>query len=60
MSSKNESIAYDNVIKKVATGAFDDSDFGEVQEIGRHYFLTRKGIVSKQQYHVPKISCTRL
>jgi hypothetical protein len=35
MSSANEStIVWDNIIKKEARGAVDDSDFGEVQEVG--------------------------
>ena len=43
--SKNttESIAWDDVIKKEARGAVDDSDFGEVQELGQQYVLTQKG-----------------
>ncbi len=41
MSSQNKSIAWiDDVTKKEAIGATDDSDFGEVQEVGQHYILT--------------------
>lgn len=54
MSSSNESIAWDNVIKKEARGAGDDSDFGEVQEIGQNYILTQKGMVSKEKFYIPK------
>jgi uncharacterized protein (TIGR02271 family) len=54
MSTTTESIAWDNVIKKEARGAVDDSDFGEVQELGQHYVLTQKGTVSKQKYYIPK------
>ncbi|MDQ3967442.1 MAG: hypothetical protein M3275_03495 [Thermoproteota archaeon] len=47
MSSKSESIAWIDVTKKEARGATDDSDFGEVQEVGQHYILTQKGRISK-------------
>lgn len=49
-----ESIAWDDVIKKEARGAADDSDFGEVQEIGQHIVLTQKGLVNKERFYVPK------
>jgi uncharacterized protein (TIGR02271 family) len=54
MSNTNESIAWDNIIKKEARGAVDDSDFGEVQELGQNYVQTQKGVVSKQKYYIPK------
>jgi uncharacterized protein (TIGR02271 family) len=54
MSNTNESISWDNVIKKEARGAVDDSDFGEVQELGQNYVQTQKGMVSKQKYYIPK------
>jgi uncharacterized protein (TIGR02271 family) len=54
MSNTNESISWDNVIKKEARGAVDDSDFGEVQDIGQHYVQTQKGMVSKEQFYIPK------
>jgi uncharacterized protein (TIGR02271 family) len=54
MSNTTESIAWDDVIKKEARGAVDDSDFGEVQELGQQYVLTQKGMVSKQKYYIPK------
>lgn len=53
-SSPSESIAWNDVIKKEARGAIDDSDFGEVQEIGQHYVLTQKGIASKEKFYIPK------
>ncbi len=49
-----ESIAWDDVIKKEARGAVDDSDFGEVQEIGQHYVLTQKGVMRKEKFYIPK------
>ena len=54
MSNTNESISWENVIKKEARGAVDDSDFGEVQELGQNYVLTQKGTLSKHKYYLPK------
>ncbi len=54
MARANESIVWDNIIKKEARGAVDDSDFGEVQELGQNYVLTQKGIVSKDKFYIPK------
>ena len=54
MSNSNESIAWDDVIKKEARGAVDDSDFGEVQELGQNYVQTQKGLVSKEKFYIPK------
>jgi hypothetical protein len=48
------SIEWDDVIKKEARGANDDSDFGEVQEVGQHYILIQKGLVNKEKFYVPK------
>lgn len=50
----NQTIAWDDVIKKEARGATDDSDFGEVQEIGQHYVLTQKGLMNKEKFYIPK------
>ncbi len=60
MSTTKESIAWDNVLKKEARGAIDDSDFGEVQEVGQQYVLTQKGLVNKEKFYHSKISCARL
>jgi uncharacterized protein (TIGR02271 family) len=56
--SKNttESIAWDDVIKKEARGSVDDSDFGEVQELGQNYVQTQKGLISKEKFYIPKSS----
>ena len=54
MSNTNESITWDDIIKKEARGAVDDSDFGEVQELGQNYILTQKGMVSKEKFYIPK------
>jgi uncharacterized protein (TIGR02271 family) len=53
-STNNSSIAWDDVIKKEARGATDDSDFGEVQEVGQHYVLTQRGVVNKEKFYIPK------
>jgi uncharacterized protein (TIGR02271 family) len=52
--AKESSIAWNDVIKKEARGAVDDSDFGEVQEVGQHYVLTQKGMVNKEKFYIPK------
>ena len=49
-----ESIAWDDVIKKEARGATDDSDLGEVQEIGQGYVLTQRGMMNKERFYIPK------
>jgi hypothetical protein len=55
MSSQNKSIAWiDDVTKKEAKGAADESNFGEVQEVGQHYVLTQKGRISKEKFYIPK------
>ncbi len=54
MSGTNQSIAWIDAAKKEARGAVDDSDFGEVQDVGDHYVLTQKGIVSKEKFYIPK------
>jgi uncharacterized protein (TIGR02271 family) len=53
-NTTTDSIAWDDVIKKEARGATDDSDFGEVQEIGQHYVLTQKGVINKEKFYIPK------
>jgi uncharacterized protein (TIGR02271 family) len=54
MSNTTESIVWDDVIKKEARGAIDDSDFGEVQEAGQQYVLTQRDMVSKEKFYIPK------
>jgi uncharacterized protein (TIGR02271 family) len=46
-------INWNEVIKKEARGK-NDEDLGEVQEIGDTYVLTRKGLVSKEKFYIPK------
>ena len=47
------SIDWNNVVKKDARGA-DDSDFGEVQEVGQNYVLVQKGTIEKERFYIPK------
>ena len=54
MSNTSNSIYWDEIIKKEARGAVDDSDFGEVQDVGQHYVLTQKGLISKDKFYIPK------
>ena len=54
MSTTKESIAWDDIIKKESRGAIDDSDFGEVHEVGQNYVLTEKSMLSKEKFYIPK------
>jgi uncharacterized protein (TIGR02271 family) len=54
MSNTSNSIYWDEIIKKEARGAVDDSDFGEVQDVAQHYVLTQKGLISKDKFYIPK------
>jgi len=53
-NSSTDSIAWDDVVKKEARGVTDDSDFGEVHEIGQHYVMTQKGMLDKKKFFIPK------
>lgn len=54
MPSAVESVTWTDVAKKGARGVRDDSDFGEVYEVGQHYVLTQKGVGSKEIFFIPK------
>jgi uncharacterized protein (TIGR02271 family) len=49
----SSSVAWNDTIKKEARGT-DDSDFGEVQEVGQNYVVTQKGLVDKERFYIPK------
>ncbi len=49
----SSSVDWNDTIKKEARGT-DDSDFGEVQEVGKNYVVTQKGIVDKERFYIPK------
>jgi stress response protein YsnF len=53
MEDQASSIDWNDIIKKEARGT-DDSDFGEVQEIGQNYVLTQRGTVKKERFYIPK------
>jgi uncharacterized protein (TIGR02271 family) len=53
MAEETPYMDWSEVIKKEARGR-DDEDLGEVQEVGQHYVLTQKGLVSKEKYYIPK------
>jgi hypothetical protein len=44
----------EDIIKKEARGLGDDTDFGEVQEVGVEHIVTQKGILDKDKYYIPK------
>jgi hypothetical protein len=45
---------WDDVIKKEARSGDNMTDLGEVQEVGRHYIMTQKGVVNKEKFYLPK------
>jgi hypothetical protein len=49
----NETIDWNNVIKKEARG-LDDYDLGEVQEVDKEYVITKKGVVDKDRFYLPR------
>jgi len=48
-----ETIDWENVIKKEARG-INDFDLGEVQEVSGERVITKKGIVDKDKFYLPK------
>ena len=44
----------EDIIKKEARGLGEDTDFGEVQEVGVEYIVTQQGILDKDKYYIPK------
>jgi uncharacterized protein (TIGR02271 family) len=50
----DNSIGWDNIVKREARGVTDDFDLGEVQEIGSNYIMTQKGMVNKERFYIPK------
>lgn len=43
----------EDIIKKEARG-IDDTDLGEVQEVGPEYILTEKGTLDRDKFYIPK------
>ena len=54
----SESIEWDKVIKKEARG-INDFDLGEVQEIDAEQVITKKGIVDKDKFYLPRNKVSR-
>jgi uncharacterized protein (TIGR02271 family) len=53
MTNTNNSIDWDDVIKKEARGSGDE-DLGEVQEVGGNYVLVQRGIINKEKFYIPR------
>ena len=53
-SDSNTSYNPEDIIKKEARGLGDDTDLGEVQEVGVEHIVTQKGILDKDKYYIPK------
>ncbi len=54
MSSKSTIYNPEDIIERGARGLGEDTDFGEVQEVGVEYILTQKGIFNKDKYYIQK------
>jgi uncharacterized protein (TIGR02271 family) len=52
-NSVQNKMDWNDAIKKEARGT-DDIDLGEVQEVGATYVHTKKGLISKHDYYLPK------
>ena len=48
-----EKIDWNDVIKKEARG-LDDYDLGEVQEVNEEHVITKKGVVGKDKFYLPR------
>ena len=49
----NEIIDWEKVIKKEARG-LDDYDLGEVQEVNEDIVKTKKGVLDKDKFYLPR------
>jgi len=49
----NETIDWEKVIKKEARG-LDDYDLGEVEEVDEEHVITKKGVVDKDRFFLPR------
>jgi hypothetical protein len=54
----NETIDWEKVIKKEARG-LDDYDLGEVQEVNEDIVVTKKGVVDKDRFYLPRSKALR-
>lgn len=53
-----ERVNWNDVIKKEARG-LDDYDLGEVQEVDAEHVITKKGVVDKDRYYLPRNKVNR-
>jgi hypothetical protein len=49
----NETIDWEKVLKKEARG-LDDYDLGEVQELNEEFVITKKGVIDKDRFYIPR------
>ena len=54
----NEITNWDDVIKKEARG-LDDYDLGEVHDIDANIVVTKKGVIDKDKFYLPKSTAVR-
>jgi hypothetical protein len=54
----NEKIDWDRVTKKEARG-LEDYDFGEIQEVKEWRVVTKKGVVDKDKFYLPRDKAVR-
>ena len=54
----NENIDWTKVVKKEARG-LDDYDLGEVQEVDEEHVITKKGVVDKDKFYLPRNKVNR-
>jgi hypothetical protein len=54
----SEAIDWDKVVKKEARG-LDDYDLGEVQEINEDVIVTKKGVIDKDKFYLPRSKALR-
>lgn len=53
-----EEIDWNKVVKKEARGV-GDYDLGEVQEVNDQFVVTKKGVVDKDRFYLPKDKAVR-
>lgn len=53
-----EEIDWNKVVKKEARG-LGDYDLGEVQEVNDQFVVTKKGVVDKDRFYLPKDKAVR-
>ena len=54
----SEKIDWDKVVKKEARGV-DDYDMGEVEEVTEDTVITKKGMVDKDRFYLPRSKAIR-